>query len=591
MRRALPFLLVCALACDDEASGTAPPDAAQDAATTPMLRLEAATLHVNTAYESLGFRVSGEVGAADVVALHVVLTGETGEVIPLTDDEGGGFRLPFDRVSQRDGRFSGRAGFQAFGVEVVAGARILVVDADQARSEAVEVTAEPPGAPPDGDCDPIRAVDACPAGQLCTRRGCEPDDPRCPDEWAARPLMAGGDGVRDDTSGATPLAVGSCGGGASSHVFEFTAPVAGAWLFDLVSDGHPDTLLFVRRSCAVPDVAAELGCNDDATDGDLLHSAVVGTLDAGETVYVFVDGYSVEGATGGGYRLTVRNVTAPVIDVGEGFVNPGGRAVGVRLEGADPDHDVEVGWMVFADAEGVAVGTDEPFDLAFTELDFDAGRFAGTLAVEFLEAFEGFDAITQVLVFVSDAAGLVSDPVVLQLEDAPALESGATCHVVAGFGSCPEAERCANLAAPDDAPVCQAPVAGCPDGWVVENLHAQPDWTATGDTTDGRNHGAFATCGGGGPNAVFRFVAPESGTYAFSVDAADEADTVLYARSLCGFSQGEYELACNDDRDEGTLHSAVELDLEASGTVFLFVDGYASQSVGVFTLVGRAVER
>ncbi len=90
---------------------------------------------------------------------------------------------------------------------------------------------------------------------------------------------------------------------------------------------------------------------------------------------------------------------------------------------------------------------------------------------------------------------------------------------------------------------------------------------------------------------VFRFVAPETGGYVFSVDAADEADTVLYARSLCGFSQSEYELACNDDRDEGTLHSAVELDLEASDAVYLFVDGYASQSVGVFTLMARALER
>ncbi len=184
-------------------------------AATPTLRLETASLHVNVDYESLGLRVSGEVGAADVVALRVTLLDEAGEPIAITDDEDGAFRLPFDRLTQRNGRFSGRAGIQAFGVEVVAGARVRVVDAEQQESETVDAVAEPPGTPPEGDCDPIRAADACIEGQLCTRRGCEPAVAECPDEWAPRVVAAGDEGVRDDTSGAPPLSSGSCGGGFS----------------------------------------------------------------------------------------------------------------------------------------------------------------------------------------------------------------------------------------------------------------------------------------------------------------------------------------------------------------------------------------
>lgn len=583
MRRALPWLLLLGWACDDGDSEPAGADAGMDAGVARLLTLEAARLHVNVPYESLAIRVEGVVGEAAPVALGVHLLTADGEEIPLTDDGGPAYML-LDRLSSDGGRYTASAGLQAYGVDLVGGARVFVVDADDQRSASVEVSVEPPDASPDGACDPIRALDECPAGELCTRRGCEAPDAVCPSEWGARELPEGDAGVRADTSGAPPLATGTCGGGSSSHVYRFTAPADGDYLFDLRSDGHPDTLLFIRRACAVPDVAAEVGCNDDASEGNLLHSSLVTAMNGGETVYVFVDGYSGEGATGGGYRLTARKVTAPEIEGGEAFLNERGRALGARIQGTDPDDDVEVGWMLFLDDADEPVFTDEPIPLAFTSVAQTDGRFEGELAVEFLAAFDGFDRLAAVMVWVTDEAALWSEPVVLDLAPAPDLGSGAACDVVGGFGSCPGDERCANLGAAGDAPRCQPPSEPCPPTWAVTDLHAQPEFTAAGDTRDARNHGDLASCSGGGPNAPFRFVTPEAGVWRFSVTAADDADTVLYARTHCGFSQVEYELACNDDRDEGTLHSALELDLDRDQTLYLFVGGYEAVSVGAFEL-------
>ncbi len=578
--RWLSLLLVASLGCDDGAT-----EEADAGPATAGPRLEAARLHVNRGFESLGFHVAGRAGTAGVVAILATFFDDADA--PLGEP----VRIPFDRLALDAGRFDGRASFQAFGVELVARAEVRVVDAEEGESAAIEAVPEAPGAAAAGDCDALRAVDECPPDALCTRRGCEASVAECPADWAVGRLSPGAVGVRDDTSGAPPLAAGTCGGGSSSHVYAFTARRAGEHLFELESDGHPDTLLFVRSACAASDVAAELGCNDDRTEGDLFHSAVVAPLEAGETVYVFVDGYSEEEATGGGYLLSGRHVTAPVIDGGAGFVNAPDRAIGVAVEGVDADRDVEVGWLSFLDSEGRDVEIAGPVDVAFTDIAWSEDRFAGRLAVEFLASFEGFEAISEVLVSVSDAAGLESDGVFFSLDPAPGLESGAGCDVVAGFGRCPADEGCANTGAADDAPRCQPPVEACPADWAVTDLHTLPDWRASGDTTGARNHGDLASCGGGGPNAVFRFVAPAPGAYVFTLDATGEADPVLFARTHCAFSQGAYELACNDDRGEGTLQSKIELDMAADAGVFLFIDGYAGASIGAFSLTGRAVER
>ena len=57
--------------------------------------------------------------------------------------------------------------------------------------------------------------------------------------------------------------------------------------------GVPDTLMWIRSHCAFSDWNAELGCNDDINRavGDL-GSRIDLDMTSGQTVYIFVDGYS-----------------------------------------------------------------------------------------------------------------------------------------------------------------------------------------------------------------------------------------------------------------------------------------------------------
>src|SRR5262249_52560691 len=94
---------------------------------------------------------------------------------------------------------------------------------------------------------------------------------------------------------------GSCGGGTANDVYSFTAAQAGTYVARTSNLGtNVDTLLFARRWCQLE--GYELGCNDDDTNGDKVSM----NLDAGETVYIFVDvSPYAQNAIPGTYTLTV----------------------------------------------------------------------------------------------------------------------------------------------------------------------------------------------------------------------------------------------------------------------------------------------
>ena len=79
---------------------------------------------------------------------------------------------------------------------------------------------------------------------------------------------------------------GSCGGdSAPEGIVAWTASVAGVYSINTVGSDY-DTVLYVRRSACN---GLEAGCDDDARSPQ---SEVVVDVAAGETVYIFVDGYS-----------------------------------------------------------------------------------------------------------------------------------------------------------------------------------------------------------------------------------------------------------------------------------------------------------
>ncbi len=79
---------------------------------------------------------------------------------------------------------------------------------------------------------------------------------------------------------------GSCGGdGAPEAIIVWSAPTTGTWTLDTIGSDF-DTVLYVRSgTCS----GTEVDCNDDSSS---TQSSVTITATAGESYYIFVDGYS-----------------------------------------------------------------------------------------------------------------------------------------------------------------------------------------------------------------------------------------------------------------------------------------------------------
>lgn len=123
-----------------------------------------------------------------------------------------------------------------------------------------------------------------------------------------------GDGtffVEGTTAGLENQYAHTCGGDLAPDVlFAFTAPANGRWVFDTsVPENFEtyDTLIAARSTCDA--LETELACDDDGGAGT--QSALVLTLDAGESVFIIVDGYNNrQGA------FTLRAYTQTPIDLG-----------------------------------------------------------------------------------------------------------------------------------------------------------------------------------------------------------------------------------------------------------------------------------
>jgi hypothetical protein len=136
------------------------------------------------------------------------------------------------------------------------------------------------------------------------RVGCDDPDcsglPVCMTPCVTRDLgsAVGGAVATGDTVGSPNVVTPSCAeSNAPEHIFRWTAPASGAWIFDTIGSRF-DTMLVVLRSCSGP----ELACNDD-TAGFGTASRVTVRLMAGETVLIVVDGWAM---SAGRYQLNIQ---------------------------------------------------------------------------------------------------------------------------------------------------------------------------------------------------------------------------------------------------------------------------------------------
>ena len=191
-------------------------------------------------------------------------------------------------------------------IERLARVQVSIIDETEYESPVSDIELLPTPTSAEGEeCDVKRGMSRCDEGQLCkTRAGgrteCAPAVAECPDHYNAIDLNAAGGRYEGDTTEKPTLGVGFCGGGTGSEVFSFTADTSGEYAFTSTPTSAseeaptgPDTLMWIRSHCEFSDWVAELGCNDDinVAAGDLA-SRITLNLEAGQTVYIFIDGYA-----------------------------------------------------------------------------------------------------------------------------------------------------------------------------------------------------------------------------------------------------------------------------------------------------------
>lgn len=284
--------------------------------------------------------------------------------------------------------------------------------------------------------------------------------------------------------------------------------------------------------------------------------------------------------TGG--TSTCRATTPPRLTGGIAYAAESGRVWTLTLEGVDADNDPDRVSVGLVDRLGNRLLEVElPFDTLAVDPD---GRFEASLRARWPdEALFRFVAALEVVAI--DRADRRSEPRLYPLEAPDVIAVDDACDPLDAAHVCSADARCV-----DDGPLAETKGLctrcarlGCPGEWAVMDLELG------GEGHEGDSRGSPArgggSCGGGGPSDVYRLVAPVGGRFTCTLTGrAADVDPLLYVRRLCTRDDPEFELACNDDAPPDFRSSAVDFELAAEETVYLFVDSYAGSAPGLYQL-------
>jgi uncharacterized protein (DUF779 family) len=404
---------------------------------------------------------------------------------------------------------------------------------------------------------------------------------------------AGDEVFRGTTAGKDDLFQPSCGSaGTPDGVFAWRAPSGGRYRFDTLGSQF-DTVL----SLWTGDVCdgQEMACNDDDEYGLTSASRIDVQLEAGETVYVAVEGYS--GAAGSFVvnvqELVERQCSDQWDDDDDG-----------QVDCADPDCGCEC-------PNGTLPATlDEPFAGSTTGgKDFGSSWWCGgsgapdtSLAwtpprtgryrIDITEST--FDTLLYIqqgnecggaeLACGYDPMGLWL-PMELTLEkDIPVIITvdgigGSAGDYILDIVQVTEAD-CDDFFDDDEDGAIDCDDEDCDCTCPSEDLGSSlGPGVYTGSTADRGGHRA-GSCGGySAPDASFVWTAPAAGTFRIDTEGST-FDTVLYVQEdgTCNAT----ELACNDQALSGNT-SELAVALAAGESVVITVDGYLEES-GDFVL-------
>jgi hypothetical protein len=285
--------------------------------------------------------------------------------------------------------------------------------------------------------------------------------------------------------------------------------------------------------------------------------------------------------------------TAPSITSATGFLDATVRGLGVSFDATDAEQDATVAEIRLLDDQGGRIqmldsggGTiDVPPLLALVEVTA-AGTSFSAVASSRLDDDIPLTDLYSVELRLHDEGGLESAPTEVVLGTPPVLASGAGCDVAGGLNTCPALELCA--AEDPAAPACVGEGSACPVAWSAVNLNDHSTggssvFEYTGTSVGNDNVAGRATCGGGGPQAVFVFTPTATDDWRLEISGTDVgADPLIFVRSECAATQVEYELDCNDNINLGLgdHDSLVEPSLVQDEAVFIFVDGHYNPGLG-----------
>jgi hypothetical protein len=380
----------------------------------------------------------------------------------------------------------------------------------------------------------------------------------------------------------------SCGSaGAPDSAFSWRAPSSGRYRFDTSGSGLDTVLSLWAGDVCDGD---ELACDDDGYSWSY-ESVIDVELEAGETVYVAVEGYH---GTIGEFVVNVQKLLEWHCSDGWDDDDDG------LVDCADPDCGCECpNGMLPVTLDEPVVGS------TVGGKDFSAGSCGGTAAPDatmtwtpprtgrYRISTEGSTFDTVLYVQQGDVCGgaeLACD------DDANGWHSEVELGLTAGqtviitvdgrygegeyvldIAEVPERD-CYNRIDDDEDGALDCDDDDCDCTCPVQDLGSVLGLGVyTGSTVDQGNHRAGSCGGANAPDASFAWTAPETANYRIHTDGSD-FDTVLYVQEgdVCGGA----ELACNDDTF-GVL-SQVELGLTAGQTVIITVDGFGG--AGSFTL-------
>ena len=413
------------------------------------------------------------------------------------------------------------------------------------------------------------------------------------------------------TNGAVNNLTGSCGRGAAPDAaFTFTAPTNGLWTLTTVrfDDGASfDTILYTRGAC---DDLEDLDCSDDVGSPQ---SALRVSLEAEQSIFVVVDGFSAESAgdfvltampdlgplpegapcddldLGGacdeglscadlrGHRGVCMVVGAPTISEASIVLSVGMNQLLIEVSGLDANHDVESLDLSAVDARG------EPLDLSSIGLFpyhpyFDrVVSVDGSYSARTLVYLDEPADISVATVVVYDRRGLTSESFDVMVTAPAVSDLGGPCDPNRNFDSCAEGLLC-DRAGPDPAtpPTCSATDAGCDDGIVPIRLNDFAD--ACGFSYEGSLDGAVDhtdTCGfDTAGDQVLSFEA-DAGDYVAAVYSTNGVPIVITHQTSCLVEDVAALLLCSSHfpgEDDGRP-AYVSMSFATPGTQYLVVSG------------------